>query len=84
MGILSKQLVLYPSAQPSIEHDLPLWMEEDEYEVYHTTSHPMCTLDVVIGGRKPDEDDLIDHILQTQPPNTLPLHYLVNGAEGNP
>jgi len=25
-GHLSKHLVLYPLAQPSIEHDLPLWL----------------------------------------------------------
>ena len=50
-GHLSKQLVLYPPAQPSLEHDLTLWLEEEEeYEVYHMTSHPICTLDVVIRG----------------------------------
>ena len=27
---MSKQLVLYPPAQPSLEHDLPLWLEEEE------------------------------------------------------
>ena len=26
-GHLSKQLVLYPPAQPYLEHDLPLWLE---------------------------------------------------------
>ena len=29
-GPMSKQLVLYPPAQPSLEHDLPLWLEEGE------------------------------------------------------
>jgi len=29
-GHLSKQLVLYPPAQPSMEHELPLWLEEEE------------------------------------------------------
>jgi len=34
-GHLSKQMVLYPPAQPSSEHDLPLWLEEEEEdEVY--------------------------------------------------
>ena len=28
-GPLSKQLVLYPPAQPSIDHDLPLWLEDE-------------------------------------------------------
>jgi len=27
-GHMSKQLVLYPPAQPLLEHDLPLWLEE--------------------------------------------------------
>ena len=31
-GPLSKQLVLYPHAQPSIEHDLPLWFEDEEVD----------------------------------------------------
>jgi len=60
-GHLSKQLVMYPPAQPSLEHDLPLWLEEEEEdEVYHTTSYPICTLDTIIRGGKPNEDDLID------------------------
>lgn len=84
-GHFSKKLVLYPLAQPSIEHDLPLWIEEEEEdEVYHTTSHPICTLDVVIGGGKPDEDDLIDQILQKQSPNTMPLDELVKESESIP
>eukprot|EP00253_Pinus_taeda_P018502 PITA_18502 len=29
-GPMSKQLVLYPSAQPLLEHDLPLWSEEED------------------------------------------------------
>ena len=29
-GHLSKKLVLYPHAQPYLEHDLPLWLEEEE------------------------------------------------------
>ncbi len=29
-GNLSKQLVLYPPAQPSLKHDLPLWLEDEE------------------------------------------------------
>ena len=36
-GHMSKQLVLYPPVQPSLEHDLPLWLEEEEEdEVYST------------------------------------------------
>jgi len=83
-GNLSKQLVLYPPAQPFIEHDLPLWLEEEEDEVYHTTSHPTCTLDAIIWRGKPDEDDLIDQILQNQAPNTIPLDKLVKESKGNP
>jgi len=68
-GHPSKQLVLYPLAQPSLEHDLPLWLEEEEeYEVY---SSPIYTLETTIGGGQPDEDDLIEHILQNQSPNTM-------------
>jgi len=63
-GHLSKQLVLYHPAQPSLKHDFPLWLEEEEEdEVYHTTSHPIFNLDVVIRGGKPYEDELIDQIL---------------------
>eukprot|EP00253_Pinus_taeda_P030082 PITA_30082 len=42
-GPMSKQLVLYPPAQPLLEHDLPLWLEEgDKDEVYST---PLCTVE---------------------------------------
>ena len=65
-GHLSKQLVLYPPAQPSLEHELPLWLEEEEEdEVY---SSQIYTLETAIRGGQPDEDDLIEHILQNQIP----------------
>ena len=39
-GHISKQLVLYPPSQPSLEHDLPLWLEEEEEdEVYYFRSN---------------------------------------------
>ena len=47
-GFLSKQLVLYPPAQPSIDHDLPIWLEDEEYELYNTA--PMCTIDAILRG----------------------------------
>jgi len=52
--------------------------------VYHTTSHPKYNLYVVIGGGKPDEDDLIDQILENQSPNTMPLDDIVKESKGNP
>ena len=63
-GNLSKQLVLYPPTQPSIEHELPLWLEEgEEEEFYQTSLYLVYTLGIVIGGGQLDDDDLIDHIL---------------------
>ena len=45
-GHMSKQLILYPPTKPLLEHDLPLWLEEeDEDEVY---SAPLCTLEISI------------------------------------
>ena len=45
---MSKQLVLYSPAQPLLEHDLPLWLEEeDEDEVYST---PLCAVEATMGG----------------------------------
>ena len=47
-GHMSKQLVLYPRAQHSLEHDLPLWLEEEEEdEVY---SAQLYVLEATIGG----------------------------------
>jgi len=47
-GHMSKQLILYPPTQPLLEHDLPLWLEEeDEDEVY---SMPLCALEITMGG----------------------------------
>ena len=45
---MSNQLILYPPAKPFLEHDLPLWLEEeDEDEVYST---PLCTVEATMGG----------------------------------
>ena len=60
-GHMSKQLVLYPPAQPLLEHDLPLWLEEeDEDEVY---SAPLCALEIAMGGNPQDEDDMIENLI---------------------
>ena len=60
-GHMSKQLVLYPPTQPSLEHDLPLWLEEEEEdEVYFSQ---LYTLETTMGGGQHDEDDLIEHLL---------------------
>ena len=81
-GNLSKQSVLYPPSQPSLENDLPLWLEEvEEDEVY---SSPVYTLNATLGVGEPDEDDLIEKILQNHPPNTMSLVELVKKAEDNP
>ena len=67
---MSKQLVIYPPTQPSLEHDLPLWMEEEEeYEVYSTQ---LYALETTMGQGQPDEDDLIEHILQSPTPVHFP------------
>lgn len=84
-GPLSKQLMLYPPSQPSIEIDLLLWLEEEEEdELYHTTPHPILTLDIIIGVEKPNEDYLINHILHNQPPTSIPIDELMKEYESNP
>jgi len=46
-GHMFKQLTLHPLAQALLEHDLPLWLEEeDEDEVY---SSPLCALELSMG-----------------------------------
>ena len=46
-GHLTKELVLYPLAQPFVEHDLPLWVEEEEEEFFYQSSpYLVCALDV--------------------------------------
>jgi len=80
-GHLSKQLVLYPPAQPSLEHNLPLWLEEEEEdEVY---SAQLYTIETSMGGGQLDEDDLIGHILQNPTPNTLSLEEIAKETKGN-
>jgi len=44
---------------------------------FHTTPYLIYTLDVVIQDEKPDEDDLIDHILHNQPPTSMPIPNLM-------
>ena len=80
-GHLSKQLVLYPPTQPYLEHDLYLWLEEEEYdEVY---SSQLYTLETAMGGGNLNEDDLIEHILQSPTPSTLSLEEVVKETKGN-
>ena len=79
-GPISKQLVLYPHAQPLLEHDLPLWLEEEEEdEVY---SAPLCTVEARKGG-PPTEDDLIENLIQNPPPSVLSLEELVEDTQAN-
>ena len=63
-GHMYKQLVLYPPSQPSLEHDLPLWLEEEEED--EVSSAQIYALEATIGGGQQDEDDLIEHLLQSQ------------------
>ena len=58
--------------------------DEEEYEVYHTTPYHICTLYIVIIRGKPNEDDLIDHIIQIQPPTAIPLKDIVRESESHP
>ena len=70
-GHMSKQLILYPPAQPLLEHDLPLWLEEeDEDEVY---SAPLCTLEIAMEGKPQDEDDMIENLIRNPPPSVSPV-----------
>lgn len=46
-GHISKQLVLYPHTQPSIEHDLPLWLEEEEEDKFYSAK--LYTLETTMG-----------------------------------
>ena len=45
---MSKQLVLYPPTQPSLEHDLPIWLEEEEEDGVYSTQ--LYVLEATIGG----------------------------------
>jgi len=74
-GHMSKQLVLYPPAHPSLEHDLPLWLEEEEEDEVYCTQ--VYALEVTMGGGQQYEDDLIDHLLHSPTPGSLPLEEAV-------
>eukprot|EP00253_Pinus_taeda_P030192 PITA_30192 len=79
-GPTSKHLVLYPPAQPLLEHDLPLWLEEgDEDEVY---SAPLCIVEATRGGPQ-TKDDLIENSIQNPPPSALSLKELVEGTQAS-
>ena len=78
---MSKQFVLYPPCQSSLKHDLPLWLEEEEEdEVY---SAQLYALEATIGGGQQDEDDLIEHLLQSLTPSSLPLQEEVRETKNN-
>ena len=79
---MSKQLTLYPPAQPLLEHDLPLWLEEeDEDEVYST---PLYALEIAMGGKLQDEDDMIENLIRNPPPSVSSLEYTVRQTLNNP
>jgi len=48
--------------------------EEDEDEVY---SASLCELEIAIGGEPPDEDDMIENLIQNPPPSVSPLENIV-------
>lgn len=80
-GHMSKQLVLYPPTQPLLEHDLPLWLEEeDEDEVYST---PLCAVEATMGRKPQTEDDLIENLIQNPPPSVLPFEELMEETQTN-
>eukprot|EP00253_Pinus_taeda_P024561 PITA_24561 len=71
---------LYPLAQPLLEHDLPLWLEEgDEDEVY---SPLLCTIEATRGGPQ-TEDDLIENLIQNPPLSALSLEELVEDTQAS-
>jgi len=79
-GPMSKQLVLYPPAQPLLEHDLLLWLEEgEEDDVY---SAALCTLETTSGGPQ-TEDDLIETLIQNPAPSALSLEILVEYTQAS-
>eukprot|EP00253_Pinus_taeda_P024767 PITA_24767 len=79
---MSKQLILYPLAQPLLEHDLPLWLEEEyEDEVYST---PLCALETIMWGKPQNEDDIIENLIQNPTPSIFPLEDLVRETQDNP
>ena len=80
-GHMSKQLVLYPPTQPSLEHDLPLWLEEEEEDEAYSAQ--LYALEVTIGGGHQDEDDLIEHLLQIPSPSPLSLEEEVRETPKN-
>ena len=81
-GPLSKQLVLYPPTQPSIDHDLPIWLEDEEYELYNIA--PMCTVDAILSGGQLDEYEIINHAIQNQSSTNIPLETLLKESEIQP
>jgi len=79
---MSKLLILYPPTQPLLEHDLPLWLEvKDEDEVYSTL---LYVVEIVMGGKPKDEDDMIENLIYNPPPSVSPLEYIVRETQSNP
>jgi len=80
-GHMSKHLVLYHPAQPSLEHDLPLWLEEEEDDEVYLAQ--LYTLESTMGGGQSNKDDLIEHILQSPTPSTFSLEEVVKETQNN-
>ncbi len=55
--------------------------EEDEDEVYFS---PLCTLEIAMGGKLQDEDDMIENLIHNPPPSVLPLEDIVRETQKDP
>ena len=81
-GPLSKQIVLYAHSQRLIDHDIHIWLEDEEDELYNTA--PMCTVYAILRGVQLDEYELIDHAIQNQSSTNIPLETLVKDSKSQP
>ena len=64
-----------PSCSTLLEHDLPFgWRRRKKMKFI---LHQLYALETTMGGRQQDEDDLIENLIQSPTPSTLPLEEIV-------
>ena len=68
--------------QPLLKQDLPLWLEEEDEDEFYST--PLCTLEIAMGGKPQDEDDMIENLIQNPSPSAPPLKDTVRETKKNP
>jgi hypothetical protein len=80
-GKATNNLVLYPPAKPSVDHESPLW---DEFEPEEGGIQPILTVGKALCFKNETEDDTINNFISNPPSVTQPTFHLLDSIMNKP